>query len=313
MKHLRPSTSNKGQNHQRRVLSLPTRQVQSARASVLGGRASVYYRGLDGAHTLSLSSRVRLPVARRGPVAPRASADLLATLADSNDILPAVVERLGNDAIAFFACTVVVVPFFKARGVSPVLGFLAAGVLLQCLQLVEDQKAVSAIGDLGILFLLFEMGLELSIQRIKTLGKYAVGIGLPALALCTAAFSFFELPTNNALGTRILEQWLNAPSNLADIRSVDEALIIGAALSLSSSAFVLQTLQDKGDLGSRFGTATLGILLVQDIAIIPLLVALPVIESSGGSQSLADGGNLQMLATMGLGAAKSLGGLGLQL
>jgi len=237
---------------------------------------------------------------------PSASAEIAATLAEP-DIIPGVVERLGNDAIAFFACTVVVIPFFKSRGVSPVLGFLSAGVLLQGLHLVEDQKAVSAIGDLGILFLLFEMGLELSVSRIKTLGKYALGIGLPALALCTAAFTGFELPIEHGLGSRMLEQWLNAPSDLADIRSVDEALVIGAALSLSSSAFVLQTLQDKGDLGSRFGSATLGILLVQDIAIIPLLVVLPVIEAGGSD---LEGSTVQILASFAFGAFKSIGGLG---
>jgi CPA2 family monovalent cation:H+ antiporter-2 len=64
-----------------------------------------------------------------------------------------------------------------------------------------------------------------------------------------------------------------------NIRSVDEAIVIGAALSLSSSAFVLQLLAEKGELPTRFGSATLGILLLQDIAVVPLLVILPVLES----------------------------------
>nr|XP_033513576.1 K(+) efflux antiporter 3, chloroplastic-like isoform X5 [Nicotiana tomentosiformis] len=89
-----------------------------------------------------------------------------------------------------------------------------------------------------------------------------------------------------------------------NIRSVDEAVVIGAALSLSSSAFVLQILAEKGELPTRFGSATLGILLLQDIAVVPLLVILPVLET----QNLIEESILPMLAKESL---KALGGLGL--
>lgn len=83
------------------------------------------------------------------------------------------------------------------------------------------------------------------------------------MVLSTLAFTLFALPVGHGIGTVILEQVFRAPSRLAAIRSVDEAVVIGAALSLSSSAFVLQLLSESGELGSKFGSATLGILLLQ--------------------------------------------------
>ncbi|XP_075475020.1 K(+) efflux antiporter 3, chloroplastic-like, partial [Primulina tabacum] len=120
----------------------------------------------------------------------------------------------------------------------------------------------------------------------------------------TLAFTAFELPPNGAVGTRILKFLFHSRPDLVNIRSVDEAVVIGAALSLSSSAFVLQLLAEKGELPTKFGSATLGILLFQDIAVVPLLVVLPVLES----QNFAQESIWPMLAEASL---KALGGLGL--
>ena len=79
----------------------------------------------------------------------------------------------------------------------------------------------------------------------------------------TAAFTLFALPVGKGIGTRILVDIFHASPKLAGIRSVDEAIVIGAALSLSSSAFVLQLLSEKGQLATKFGSAVLGILLLQ--------------------------------------------------
>ncbi|CAH9081910.1 unnamed protein product [Cuscuta europaea] len=152
--------------------------------------------------------------------------------------------------------------------------------------------------------LLFEMGLELSLARLKALAKFAFGMGLTQVILSTLAFSAFELPPNAAIGTRIMEFLFHSRPDLVNIRSIDEAVVIGAALSLSSSAFVLQILAERGELPTRFGSATLGILLLQDIAVVPLLVVLPVLES----QNLVEESIWPMLAQESL---KALGGLGL--
>lgn len=217
-----------------------------------------------------------------------------------------VIDDLGLDTLTFLIATVVVIPAFKALKASPILGFLLSGVVLSQFGLIRNVSDVKALSELGILFLLFEMGLELSLARLKALAKFAFGIGLPQVLLTTAAFTFFELPPNNALGTRLLEFTFRSPPDLVNIRSVDEAIVIGAALSLSSSAFVLQLLAERGELPTRFGSATLGILLLQDIAVVPLLVILPILETG----DFTDNTVFPLLAAAGL---KALLGLGLLL
>ncbi|XP_025680460.1 K(+) efflux antiporter 3, chloroplastic isoform X5 [Arachis hypogaea] len=185
-----------------------------------------------------------------------------------------------------------------------ILGFFLAGVVLSQFGLIRNLTDVKVLSEWGILFLLFEMGLELSLARLKALAKYAFGMGFTQVVLSTLAFAAFELPPNGAIGTKILEFLFHSRPDLVNIRSIDEAVVIAAALSLSSSAFVLQLLAEKGELPTRFGSATLGILLLQDIAVVPLLVILPILES----QNLAKESIWPMLAQESL---KALGGLGL--
>lgn len=215
-----------------------------------------------------------------------------------------VINDLGLDTLTFLGVTVLIVPAFRALKASPILGFFFAGVVLNQFGLIRNLIDVKVLSEWGILFLLFEMGLELSLARLKALAKFAFGVGLPQVLLSTLAFTAFELPPNGAFGTKVLEFLFHSRSDLVNIRSVDEAIVIGAALSLSSSAFVLQLLAEKGELPTRFGSATLGILLLQDIAVVPLLVILPVLES----QNLGEQSIWPMLVKESL---KALGGLGL--
>ncbi|PKI47695.1 hypothetical protein CRG98_031914 [Punica granatum] len=215
-----------------------------------------------------------------------------------------VINDLGLDTLTFLAVTVMVVPTFRILKASPILGFFFAGIVLNQFGLIRNLTDIKVLSEWGILFLLFEMGLELSLARLKALAKFAFGMGLTQVVLSTLAFTAFELPPNGAVGTRILEFLFHSRPDLVNIRSVDEAIVIGAALSLSSSAFVLQLLAEKGELATRFGSATLGILLLQDIAVVPLLVVLPILES----QNLVEESILPMLAQESL---KALLGLGL--
>ncbi|KAK9690558.1 hypothetical protein RND81_09G137600 [Saponaria officinalis] len=218
-----------------------------------------------------------------------------------------VINDLGLDTLTFLAVTVLIVPAFRALKTSTILGFFFAGVVLNQFGLIRNLTDVKILSEWGILFLLFEMGLELSLARLKALAKFAFGIGLPQVLLCTLAFTAFELPPNDAFGTKILMFLFNSRPDLVNIRSIDEAVVIGAALSLSSSAFVLQLLAEKGELPTRFGSATLGILLLQDIAVVPLLVILPVLET----QNLAEGSLWPTLISESLKALLGLGVLSL--
>ncbi|KAK6136444.1 hypothetical protein DH2020_029800 [Rehmannia glutinosa] len=161
-----------------------------------------------------------------------------------------VINDLGMDTLTFLAVTVLVVPGFKRIKASPcaqILGFFFAGVVLNQFGLIRNITDVKVLSEWGILFLLFEMGLELSLARLRALAKFAFGLGLTQVLLSTLAFTAFELPPNGAIGTRILEFLFHSRPDLVNIRSIDEAVVIGAALSLSSSAFVLQLLAEKGN------------------------------------------------------------------
>jgi Kef-type K+ transport system membrane component KefB/voltage-gated potassium channel Kch len=158
------------------------------------------------------------------------------------------------------------------------------------------------------------MGLELSIDRLRGLAKYAFGLGSLQVLLTTAIFACMGLPIGHGLGTEILVRFFHASPDLAAIRTLDEAVVIGAALSLSSSAFVLQLMGESGELATRFGSATLGVLLFQDIAVVPFLVLLPLIESPEMAAA-GEGGaaTASLLASLAPTAAKTLAGLGILL
>lgn len=218
---------------------------------------------------------------------------------------------LGSDVMLFLGAIVVVVPAFKAANQSPVLGYLFAGLIMGQLGLFRDVDDLERLSELGVLFLLFEMGLELSLDKLRSLAKYAFGLGSLQMALTTAAFMAVSLPPGKGLMTKILSVIFHAPAGLAKIATVDEALVIAVALSLSSSAFVLQLLKERGELESKFGQATLGILLFQDIATIPFLVLLPLM--AGADVNIDDISSFSLLMQLGPTALKTIGTIGLVL
>lgn len=226
------------------------------------------------------------------------------------DSLGGGLNLLGNDLLIFFCTTIGVVPLFQWLKASPVLGFLTAGLLMgpAGLHLFTDLNDMEALADFGVLFLLFEQGLELTVDRLRALKTYAFGMGVWQVLLSTAAFSLFPFIG----GVKFLEVFVRANSELVEITRVDEAVVIGAALSLSSSAFVLKVLQEKNQLGTKFGAASLGILLLQDIAVVPLLVLLPILENSSGPVSIVEQATLLgvvfLKAFVGLGGILYIGG-----
>jgi len=216
---------------------------------------------------------------------------------------------LGQDFLSFLACTVAVIPLFKRFKISPVLGFLFSGFVLKQLGVTNNLEDLERLSELGVLFLLFEMGLELSLDRLKALAKYAFGMGSLQMLLCTGIFTACALPVGHGIATQFLEELVHAPHSLVSIRTVDEAIVIGAALSMSSSAFVLQLLTERGELPTRLGSATLGILLFQDIAVVPFLVLLPLIEE-GNLLGDGDTSPVSLLTLLGPTALQTIAGLG---
>ena len=190
------------------------------------------------------------------------------------------------DSIILLLTTAIVIPTMKCLGSSNILGFLCTGMLLgpHGFSLVKDIKTTEALAELGIVFFLFEMGLELSVERLIQMRKDVFGLGLSQFALTTVAFYaishyVFRLPS-------------------------PASVIIGAALALSSSAFVLQLLKDDGAMSTRYGKASFGILLLQDLAVVPLLVIIPLLAPSKLS---TQAGNKELITTLFITALKAIG------
>ena len=187
-----------------------------------------------------------------------------------------------SDTLLLLLATSLITPLCKKLGTSPILGFLAAGMALgpNALGLISGIHTTETLAELGIVFFLFEMGIELSLERLASMKKDVFGLGfsqfvLTALAIATAG-SAFGLPAN-------------------------ALVVLGGGLALSSSAFVLQLLKDNNQLATRFGKASFGVLLFQDLAVVPLLVVTPIL--AGGGQGLASAlGSAMVKAVMALGS-----------
>ena len=204
-----------------------------------------------------------------------------------------VVNSVDVDLALLLASVVTVVPLCKYLNVSPVLGFLGVGLLLNQEGLFSENEEVDQFCELGIQFLLFEMGLELSVSRLKALGKYAFGLGLNQVLFVNLLFAAALLPAGDAIGTKVLGFVQNTDVDILQINSSLQAVVIGFALSLSSSALGLQLLSDKKMMPTRVGTASLGVLLFQDLAVVPFIILLPLLQSLQVSAA-AGGGAMEM-------------------
>ena len=132
------------------------------------------------------------------------------------------------DVLILLVAAVVIVPLLKRLKSSPVIGYLAAGILIgpHGLGFISDAEGARTLAEFGVVFLLFTIGLELSFERLKQLRKYVFGLGTAQVALTGAIIFGIAL----AFGI-----------------SVNAAIVIGAGLALSSTAFVLQLLTERGE------------------------------------------------------------------
>ena len=169
---------------------------------------------------------------------------------------------LSQSAI-YLSVAVVAVALFSRLGFGSVLGYLAAGVAIGpwAFGLVDNVENILHFSEFGVVLLLFLIGLELHPARLWTMRHGVFGAGGSQVALCTVLIGGFC--------------WLSGLPWQA-------ALTIGLGLSLSSTAFALQTLAEKGQLTARHGRTAFSILLFQDIAAIPIIALVPLLTDLGG-------------------------------
>lgn len=168
------------------------------------------------------------------------------------------------DLVILLAAAVVMVALFRSLRLSPVLGYLVAGALIGPSQFgwVDTLEITSAIAEFGIVFLLFMIGLDLSWDRLKKMRAQVFGIGTAQVLVTGAVFMVI------------------ARAGGLDFTS---ALLIGGGLALSSTAIVLEVLQQRRELASQTGRLSFAILILQDLAVLPLLVLVPLIAAGEDS------------------------------
>ena len=186
-----------------------------------------------------------------------------------------------KDALLVLGTAGVVVPVLARYKVSPVLGYLIAGALLSPKALglfaaqlpvlnwftVSSPEAVGKLAELGVVFLLFLIGLELSFERLVTMRRLVFGLGAAQVLISASLIALLAI----AFGITPVS-----------------ALVIGAALSLSSTAVVVEHLSVQKRLATATGRASFSILLFQDLAVVPILFLLAVLDPSANS-SIAGG------------------------
>ncbi|HEX6957133.1 MAG TPA: cation:proton antiporter [Ferrovibrio sp.] len=188
-----------------------------------------------------------------------------------------------RELVVFLAAAGIVVPIFQRLRVSPVLGFLVVGFLIgpNGLALFADRlpwlgfvtigdiEGVRLLAEFGIIFLLFMIGLEMSLQKLWQMKRLVLGLGLAQIVA-------------TAVGIAGVAELFGNPASAA--------VILGACLSLSSTAIVMQLLIESRRSATQVGRASFAILLMQDLAVVPILFLVSVLatlENGGGASELA--------------------------
>lgn len=239
-------------------------------------------------------------------------------------ITPEIEERalndVGHDLIIFLTISVIVAPLSSALNISPVLLYLLFGLICgpHGLALLRaDGEVGFELGDFGILFLLFVEGLNLSPDRLRELGSF-FSLGATQLLLSVGLIFFLFFLGGPLLFVIVSNP--NVPIDPVIVQLLEQPVVafaIAAAGALSSSAFVLPILKEKGWEDRPDGIAALSILLLQDLAVAPLLVVLPLMASvegvgnSGGADPIALG-ILAFKATVGFGTVLALASVALR-
>lgn len=184
-----------------------------------------------------------------------------------------------REVVIFLAIAAILVPLFQRVRISPVLGFLVAGVIVGPNGLgafaaqapwvgyitFTDVDSIAVLAEFGIVFLLFLIGLELSLERLWSMRRLVLGLGSTQVAV-----------TGVIIGG-IAWAWGN---------STNAAILIGASFALSSTAVVVEELVQRRELTTRVGRASFSILLLQDLAVVPILILLGAFGDHGGGSLL---------------------------
>ncbi|MDP3872390.1 MAG: cation:proton antiporter [Pseudomonadota bacterium] len=182
--------------------------------------------------------------------------------------------------LLLLAASVLVVGLFRSIGLPPILGYLLVGALAgpHALAFIPDTDEARQFAEYGIVFLMFSIGLEFSLPKLFSMKRVVFGLGGMQVALSVAGVITFA--------------WLFG-------LSLKGAIAVGAAIAMSSTAVLIKLLVERMELDSAHGRQVIGVLLFQDLAVVPFLVVIPVL-SLGAEESM------EALALAGVKAAVAL-------
>lgn len=182
-----------------------------------------------------------------------------------------------HQTVIFLIAALIAVPLTNRLGFGSVLGYLAAGIIIgpYGFGFVRDAEDILHFGELGVVFLLFIIGLELQPSRLWVLRRMVFGLGTAQVLLSAAVLAFIAMSFG---------------------QPAKASIIIGLILALSSTAFVLQMLAERKQLTTTYGRAAFSILLLQDLAVIPLLAVLPLFGQRSAGDSAFDYESFALMA-----------------
>ena len=189
------------------------------------------------------------------------------------------------DVLILLFVSIVTVVLLSKFKVSPVLGYLIVGAIIGTngLDLIKEPGYTTALGEFGVVFLLFVIGLELTFERLIKMRVQVFGFGgLQILITAILGYLIF---------------WLLSKYLKVDLPA-SVCIVIALALSLSSTAIVLQVLAENGRQNSQIGKLSLAVLLMQDFAVVPLLTIVPILHQGD-----------DMMAAIGMSGLKAIGAI----
>ena len=178
-------------------------------------------------------------------------------------------------ALILLAVSVIAVVVLRSIGLPPLVAYLAVGMLLgpHAANLAGDPAAVAHAGELGVVFLMFTLGLEFNLAKLVAMRHLVFGLGAAQVGVTTVLVVVALLAAPVAL-----VQWLLGAA--VDWRV---ALTLGGAAAMSSTAMVVKLLAEKRELETEHGRRVFSVLLFQDLAVIPLLIVIPALANEGES------------------------------
>lgn len=178
-------------------------------------------------------------------------------------------------ALLYLVAAVFGVVVCRSLRLPPMLGYLAVGVLIgpNALAFAQDSAGIQYLAEFGVVFLMFVIGLEFNLPKLRALKTAVFGIGMAEVVLTIAG----------AMIGNALLIWGFAMLGVAWELGWQGALVLGAAMAMSSTAIVVKLMAERLELESPHGRLVMGVLLFQDLAVVPLLVLIPALNSSGGA------------------------------